>query len=246
MSASSFQIAVFETVFLSALILLGAALLRGRVRWVWLLPIPAIAFIAKLLMFEAGAGTFGDWIPGRYNWEGKVAALVCWVGVIAVFFRNNLATVGLTLRQNGPFRTIALGVAALTAIATALWSVFYFPGVKSEPLPDILYQATMPTIEEELWFRGVLLAMLTLGFTSRNAQQPSIAGVVLAAVIVSLQFWGVHSIGTDGQRGFVFHVWFNPVAGIYGLLWVIVRLGTGSLVLPMLLHTWANTAGYIL
>jgi CAAX protease family protein len=246
LSASSFQIAVFEAVFLSALIVLGVALMRGRVRWIWLLPIPVIAFLGKLLMFEAGAGTFGDWISGRYNWEGKVIALVLWLGVAAALFRNKLATLGLTFQQNGPFRGIAFAVAALTAIATALWSIYYFPGVKSEPLPDILYQATMPTIEEELWFRGILLTMLTLGFTSRNAQQPSIAGVVLAATIVSLQFWGVHSIGTDGNWGFVFQAWFNPVAGIYGILWVIVRLGTGSLVLPMVLHTWANTAGYIL
>lgn len=225
---------------------MGAAILRGQVRWIWLLPIPVIAFLSKLIMFEVGAGTFGDWIPGRYNWEGKLVTLVLWVAVAAALFRNNLATIGLTFQQNGPFRVIAFAVAALTAIATALWSMFYFPGVKSEPLPDILYQATMPTLEEELWFRGILLGMLVVGFTPRNAKQSSIVGVILAAAIVSLQFWGVHSIGTDGDWGFVFQAWFNPVAGIYGILWIIVRLGTGSLVLPMLLHTWANTAGYIL
>lgn len=244
LSSNLFQIAVFETVFISGLILAGAAILKGKVQWLWLLPVPILAFCSKTLMFEAGAGTFGDWIPGRYNWEGKLLATLLWLGVIAVLFRHKLDAVGLTFQQNGPFKNIAFGIAALTAICTALWSTYYFPGVKAEPLPDMLYQATMPTVEEELWFRGVMLAMLIFGFTQKQNDHASAAATMIAAVIVSFHFWGVHSIGSDGDWGVVFNAWFNPVAGIYGLLWVAVRIGTGSLVLPMLLHCWANSAGY--
>lgn len=239
-----FQIAVFETVFLTALILLGAALMRGRVRWAWVLPIPALAFGGKLLMFAAGAGTFGNWIGGTYNWEGKILATVLWLAVTLVLFRHRLELVGLTLRQNGLFPRIGLAVAVFTLLASTAWSLFYFPGTKTEPVVDMLYQASMPSIEEELWFRGLMLTMLVLGFTPKAETAPPVLALCAAAAIVSLHFWGVHSIATDGAWGFDFRAWYNPVAGIYGLLWVTVRLGTGSLLLPVLLHSWANTSGY--
>ena len=53
-----------------------------------------------------------------------------------------------------------------------------------------------------------------------------------------------HSITTNGDWGFIFRAWYNPVAGIYGALWITVRLATGSLILPIILHTVANIVGY--
>lgn len=246
MTATAFQIAVFEAAFLSVLILAAAGLVRFRVRWEWLLPIPVLALVTKLIMFELGAGTLGDWIGGRYNWEGKIVVSLIWLGLIFLLFRGRFATVGLTLSQNGRFPKIGVAVAIFTALATAAWSSFYFPGTKSEPLVDMLYQASMPSIEEELWSRGLMLCMLILGFTPKGKDNTGAWAVVLAAAIVSLEFWATHSISTDGDWGFIFRLWYNPVAGIYGVLWVTVRLGTGSLLLPILLHSWANTCGYFL
>ena len=246
MFGSTFQVVVFTTTFLSTLILLAAVFLKGNVRWVWLVPIPVLAFIQHLLLVEGAAGSFGDWIPGRYNWEGKLLAISLWIAIIIAFFRDRLTAIGLTFKQNGPFRNIAFGVAAFCAISWALAAVFQFQGVKSGAISDILYQISMPTLEEELWFRGIMLAMLIEAFTPKGIQKPPVTAIILAALITSLSFWGVHVIRTDGDWGFVFDVWGNLVAGGFGVMFVIVRIGTGSLVLPMLLHTWVNTAGYFL
>ena len=60
MSGDSFQIAVFETLFLLVSIFAAALLLGGRVRWIWLVPIPVVAFLGKLI--------FIFWCS-RHAWE---------------------------------------------------------------------------------------------------------------------------------------------------------------------------------
>lgn len=246
MFGSSIQVAVFKTVILTALVLLAAVLLKGKVRWLWLAPIPLLTLVKHLLLAEGGAGSFGDWIPGQYNWEGKLLVIPLWIAIICACFGDRSSAIGLTRKQNGPFRNTAFGVATFCAISWALAAVFQFQGVKSGSIWDVLYQTSMPTIEEELWFRGIMLAMLLEAFTPTGEQKPPVVAIILAALITSLSFWGAHSIGTDGDWGFTFDVWGNLQAGGFGALFVIVRIGTGSLVLPMLLDTWVNTAVYFL
>ncbi|NQY13743.1 MAG: CPBP family intramembrane metalloprotease [Henriciella sp.] len=221
-------------------------MLRLRVDWAWLIPIPILAFVAKLILLEGSAGTFGDWIPGRYNWEGKLLAIILFLGVVAALFRNKLSFVGLTWSQDGPFRNIALCLALFCAVSWGAASIFQFPGVRSAPLSDVLYQFTMPTLEEERWYRGILLAMLFKGFDQAREQGAPVLTTVLAVLVSSLSFWGAHAIGTDGNWGVLFDVSGHLIAGAFGLIWAVIRVGTGSLLLPMLLHTWTNTAGYII
>ena len=102
----------------------------------------------------------------------------------------------------------------------------------------------MPSIEEELWFRGLLFAMLLKGLTTNDSKHQILYYVIISAVVVTIHFWAVHSIITDGNWGFIFRAWHNPVAGIYGALWMAVRLGPGSIIIPILLHTLANIVGY--
>lgn len=198
------------------------------------------------MLLAGAAEQFGDWIPGRYNWEGKLIATTVWLVVIVTVFRNRLAAVGLTLKQNGPFPITAYALAVFCATSWALACIFKFSGVNTAPLTDIAYQLTMPSLEEELWFRGVLLAMLIEGFTPKAADKPRPSALILAVLVTSLSFWGAHSISPNGDGGIVFNVWARIDTLGFGLIWVIVRLGTGSIALPLALHTWANTASYIL
>ena len=207
MFGSAFQVVVFKTVFLSILILLATVFLKGKVRWTWLAPIPLIAFVGHLLLTEGAAGSFGDWIPGRYNWEGKLLAISLWIAIIIAIFRDRLAAIGLTFKQRGPFRNTAFGVAAFCTLSWAAAAVFQFEGVKGGSVSDILFQASMPTLDEELWFRGILLAMLIEAFTPKEVQKPQVAAIILAALITIISFWGAHAIGTDGDWGFVFDLW---------------------------------------
>ena len=244
MPSDVFQIAVFETIFLSLLVIISVLLASNRVRLNWIVAVPLVAFFNKIILFYGAYGKFGDWIGGNYNWEGKIVSTIFTLVLILLLFRRNLKQVGLNLSQSGLALRLGITIAVFTVIATIAWNLFYFPGTKSEPISDILYQAIMPSIEEELWFRGLIYAMLLKGLTTNDSKHPILYYVIISAVVVTIHFWAVHSITTDGNWGFIFRAWHNPVAGIYGVLWMVVRLGTGSIIIPILLHTLANIAGY--
>jgi len=246
MIEQAFQITIYETLFLSGLIFAASLLLGNRVKLFWLTSIVIIAFTGKLILFLGAGGMFGNWVGGHYNWEGKIFSTVYTLFLIIVFFGKNLEQVGFTLAQTGPLPRLGIGIAIFTVIATVAWNTIYFPGIKSEPTIDILYQATMPSLDEELWFRGLLLAMLFKGFSINDVIRKNYYPIFLATTIVTIQFWAVHSITSDGDWSFIFRPWYNPVAGIYGALYIVVRLCTGSLILPILLHTFANITGYFI
>jgi hypothetical protein len=232
-----------ETAVLAGLCLVAVVVCRGKVDWGWLLGALVLFAVHKAIIFLGVVGLTPDLIPGRYNWEGKALGVFMLLIAGYVIFRGDMRAWGFTLSQNGPAPVAGISVAALTAIATAAFMYFYFPGVKSEPLADWTYQLTMPSLDEEFLDRGILLVMLERAF--HKAFPKGWFAIGLAAVITTLMFYLSHamSVGTDWS---IAVVWLDIVSLITGALFVYVRIATGSVLLPVLLHSWFNTAGYIL
>lgn len=246
LNSSFVQVMVAETFVLFLFIFACAVILKLRVDWKWIVIAICVSVFSDLFAFLGASYAFGNWISGSYNFEGKIIASLFLMTIAIIFFQTDLKAVGLTLSQRGPSPNLGYALAGFTFIATGLFMYFYFPGVKSEPAIDMLYQATMPSIHEELFYRGLLLAFLIKAFTPNASKSKVSLGIALAAAVTCLQFWAGHSIFTDGSWGIEFRPWWNLATLFYAILWVGVRLATGSLVLPMLLHTWTNCAGYFL
>jgi membrane protease YdiL (CAAX protease family) len=139
---------------------------------------------------------------------------------------------GLTWTQRPGSLRAALGVAvaALSIHLLAMsFSALRLPGVSAETWT---YQATLPGVVEEVVFRGVLLALLDRTFTARKV----LLGVTVGwgGVVVTLVFLALHGISAGTLLG-VF-----PAALLY--LWL--RLRTGSLVLPAVVHNLWNLSVY--
>lgn len=234
---------IAETGVLAVLCLLAALWVRHRVRWSWMLGAIALYAAHKTLVFLPIIFSGPDLIPGRYNWEGKVFGIAFLLIAGGLVFRGHMKSWGLTLSQKGPAPVAGLCVAALTAMATAAYMFLYFPGVKSEPFIDWAYQLTMPSLDEEFLYRGVMLVMLERAF----APAIKIAGAPLgfAALITTLQFYVTHAMGVGADWSITI-VWGEILPLITGALWVYVRAATGSVLLPVLLHSWLNTADYVL
>lgn len=232
-----------ETVVLAAICLVVALILRGKVSWRWMIGAIALYAVHKVVLFLGVAGVYPDLVAGRYNWEGKLAGIAFVLIAGLVLFRGDVRAWGLTLSQSGPAPRAGILAAVLIAVANALFVYLYFPGVKSEPLADWAYQLTMPSLDEEVLYRGLMLAMLERAF--RPTLRILGAPLGFAALIVTLQFYVTHAlhVGADGS---VLFVWGEVLPLIYGTLWIYVRAATGSLLLPIVLHSWANTAGYLL
>jgi hypothetical protein len=132
---------------------------------------------------------------------------------------------GGTLSQNGDTPHAGFGVAAFVAAASAVLAIFYFTGVRSGPPDEWLYQLSMPAIEEEFIYRGILLLLFDRAF----GRTWKFAGVKFGwgAVIMTLMFYMTHVLRVDANWNIVV-VWGDFLPGLWGLLWMYVRLPPGA------------------
>lgn len=209
---------------------------RDAARRAWL-----VAFLATLTLFMAllvlpPLLPGGRWIGARWNWSGGLLALGGVLGVALLLARRGLlpwAAMGFTWRQRPGAWRAALVVSALALSLNVLalnQSDFRLPGV---PLESWLYQATLPGLVEEAVFRGVLLALLDRAFPGRRrwlGVSVGWGGAVVTLVFVALHGWSAGTL-----------LGVLPAALLY--LWL--RLHTGSLVVPVLVHNLWNLSVYV-
>lgn len=213
--------------------LIAAVALRGKVKWGWFLG--ALALMAAydaLLTRGYGHIPIHFW-PSDWNWEGKVMALILSL-VVAVALGARRC--GLTLKQDRKGLKGAL-ILSGALVALFLGLALYFPGQGTDP-DTLAFQLTMPGLDEELFYRGVLLLMLNEAF----ARPLRILGAPMGwgALISSVAFGLAHALGySDGA--FTFDAMTMLLTGGPALLLVWVREKTGSLLLPVLLHNFANS-----
>jgi uncharacterized protein len=201
----------------------------------WLL-IAAALFLAHDALLTDLYGAGPDLLPASdWNWQGKFLALILTLGVAAhpVFgFKRS----GLTLQQGRSGRKLTYAVAAITVLIFAgLAMSFPNEAVDHETLA---FQLTLPGLEEEPFYRGVLLLALNEAF--RGRVQALGIGWGWGALLTSLLFGLDHAMGYSGGA-FTLDPLTLLLTGLPALLLVWFRERTGSLVLPILLHNFANS-----
>lgn len=195
-----------------------AAMLLGCLG-LWLLP--AVATAARPL------GQLWNWAGGLLTLAG--ALLMMWALVRRTDMQR--AEFGLRLRQRRGSLGPALMVSALVLGLHAAWLPWDRPQSGGVALETWLYQASLPGLMEEMLFRGLLLALAQRACPPRLRPrgwggQP----VGWAAAVVTLAFLALHGPSAASLLGVL------PAA----LLFLWLRVFTGSLLLPVLVHNGWN------
>lgn len=222
-----------------ALLLAGGGLIglasRRRVRAGWLLAAALLVLINDALLTRC-YGLIPDLLPALdRNWQGKLMALAATLA-IAALPAFGWRRAGLTLEQKPRSWRSAVPVALLYgAFFVALAAAFPNGPLERE---DLAFQLTMPGLEEELFYRGVLLFALDRAFTGRVR----LLGIEWGwgAVLSSLLFGLAHAFGY-GAGGFSLDLMILLLTAGPSLIAVWVRVRTGSLLLPVLMHNFGNT-----
>ena len=108
-----------------------------------------------------------------------------------------------------------------------------FAGAQPFDAETLAFQATMPGLDEELAYRGLLFALLWKGLPSRR-------GRALSAAIVVILFWLAHVIAIRG--GAVHYVGLEPDVLLASILFMALRLLTGSIIVTMVAYDLDNIA----
>ncbi len=190
-------------------------------------------FYADSVSSLIGSGSF------EFNWIGKVLAFAVTLAIL-IFGPISLKEAGLTLRQSPRARLGWIVLAGLIASGVAL--ALFMPN-QTHSAESILYQLTMPSLEEEIFHRGLLLAVLFRAFDPKTNTPPRRFAV--APIVSAAMFTLIHGLymSTDGL-GLSFEA--LTFAGIFAVLLTWLRLRTGSVIAPIILHSAVNTIWRVL
>jgi len=172
----------------------------------------------------------------EWNWPGKIAAVIATLAMMRCLPGATRGEMGLTWKaMPGSVVPAMIAAVALCAFSWTLQAALTGPS-PIEP-ERLAYQALMPGLDEELFFRGLLLAVLIRAFGAG----PSLAGAPIgwAAIAVTFLFAAGHGfrIIPDGVQFSALAVAVTGVIG-FGLVWI--RQRTGTLLAPILAHNIIN------
>lgn len=226
-----------------ALLLVASGLIiafdRNRFRPGWLLVAVLLVALNDALLTR-GYGLLPDLLGGAWNWQGKLLALTASLAVAATP-AFGWRRCGLVLGQAPGSLTAALPIVALyCGFFVAL--AFAFPAGASDA-ETIAFQLTMPGLEEEIFYRGVLLFALDRAFAGRKR----LLGVEWGwgAMLSCLLFGLAHAFGFSGGE-FSFDPVTMALTAVPAFLAVWLRLRTGSVVLPILVHNFGNAISLLI
>lgn len=209
---------------------------RRRFDLRWLLLATGLVFLNDAALTRC-YGLIPDLAGGEWNWTGKLLALGLTLA-IASHPAFGWKQSGLTLRQREGSLAPAL-LASLPIIALYLY--FALAGEESATAESIAFQLTLPGLEEEAFYRGILLLTFAYAFGGRTR----FLGVEWGwgAILSSILFGLTHAFGySDGS--FSFDPMTFLLTGVPALILVWMRERTGSLLLPILLHNFGNSIAY--
>lgn len=224
-----------------AALLLCVGLVLGLARrrqfdWRWL-GVAVVLVVINNLLLSRGYGLLPK-VPGsHWNWAGKGLALAGTLAIasLPVF---GWRRVGLTLAQRPGSLRKAIPVVLLYC-AFFLVIALVFPSDRPTS-DDVAFQLTMPGLEEEPFYRGILLFALDQAFIGRVR----FLGVEWGwgAVLSCLAFGLAHALGYS-EGAFSFDPITMALTALPSFIAVWLRYRTGSLVLPVALHNFGNAIG---
>ena len=196
-----------------------------------------IAFAAFYLMngillylpLEFNGLTIGTW-----NWTGKLLAIFGSILFIFLYRKFDLKDYFLTLNQNKAFIKKGLLVITLILLVKCLLTFISDPSEEWN-LETILFQLTMPGINEEIAFRGIMLGLLV------KALRPTKRPIFHPAILVTAILFGL-AHGLSLNQSFELSFNFSPffITFILGIGWAWITLESGSILLALISHNLGN------
>ncbi len=173
-----------------------------------------------------------------YNWIGKILALA--ITLVIISLTSLRSKVGFDMPWNAQTRNGWIGFSVLFCLFAVI--SLFIPD-EQHSRETILYQLTMPSLEEEIFYRGLLWAVFMSAFNGTK----SFLGAQWhwGAVITWILFTVIHGV-TWNDSGLQVSVANLLFAGVFGLILTWLRLATHTIWAPVLMHSCVNTIWRVL
>lgn len=175
-------------------------------------------------------------INGNWNWNGKILGIL--FGILCYFLFHHLFKDYdyFTLKQDMTYlKKTSIVSLAMVILASIIWFIF---GKSEFDLESLVFQLTLPGIDEEIMYRGILLGLLMsiLNIKVRFIGNPSL-------LISSILFGIIHALKLN--EGFTpnFNLIYFLQTGFAGYVWGWVTIKSRSIILAVLSHNFSNFFG---
>lgn len=221
------------------LVALGLSLaLKLQVRWGFI----GAGILAYIVYAVIGYATLPEnlgELPVHARWSSRLAQLAAGLAMVAVAIRAardpliGREAMGLTLKQAPGSVPMALaGVGVLALLGAILGGV----EITSAPTTAAwAYHLTLPGIEEEIIYRGLLTGLFAAGLGGKRA-------LTWGSVPATLVFALAHAFTPGANGGVDFSPMTFAVTLLAGAIMADMRIRTGSLLLPAVGHNLLGLA----
>ena len=170
------------------------------------------------------------------NWVGKVFTIIGTIAMLYFIPRVGFKAAGVIWAQKKGWLVPVLITGAIT-LSFGVFSSIYFAPSPNTTIENLAFQATLPGIDEELFFRGLLLLLAHQAF-GKNMKVFGVEtgwGLWLVTIIFGL----LHGLSyTDAGLSVNFAAIF--FTGYIGFVLGWMRERTGSIVVPVAFHNIFN------
>ena len=181
-----------------------------------------------------------NFINGKWNWSGKIYAICGALIFLSVYKKFELKDYYLTLKQNASFKK--KGVLVLLIIFLLYTIKLYFASPQNWNLETVLYQLTMPGIDEEIAYRGIMLGLLT------KILKPTFKNIIFhpAIIVTAILFGLAHGfqLNTNYELNFKIFPFFNTL--FLGFIWGWLTMKSGSILFALISHNLGNVSNKLI
>lgn len=200
---------------------------------VGMLGLAALVYLGYVLILTAPR--IGWFAELDFNWQGKILAILAAVLFIVFWKGLSWRMIGLNSVKPGTWWRVFATIAGV--------SVFWLVMGSSEAPPmwtltteAVLYQAAMPSTEEELVWRGILWALIAMALPATKRFWRMGWSFAITTVLFGLG----HSITMQSDFILNFDVTMLIVTGLSGGLLAWIRARSDSILPAIVLHSGIN------
>ena len=177
-----------------------------------------------------------DFIKSSWNWDGKIYGIICGILFYFLFRKYFRENDFFTLKQNKQnFKSALIGAIIIVLLSTIVW---FLLGKSDFDTETLAFQLTVPGIDEEIMFRGILLGLLATSLKDKISflGNPS---VLLTAIL----FGFMHALTLNKDYSINFEPIYFIQTGFAGYVWGWITIKSRSILLAIVSHNFSNFFG---
>ena len=174
----------------------------------------------------------------NWNWVGKIYTIIGSILFLMLYRKYPLKDYFLTFKQENKF--FIKGILIIVSLLILKTIQMFLASTKLLNWETLFYQFSMPGIDEEIAYRGIMLGLLTKILKSKNLILNS------SVWITAILFGFAHGLSLTTEFSILFNIQPFLRTLIYGLIWGWITIKSGSILLALISHNLGNGIGNII